>query len=163
MLRRCEGDDGQGSASLAVSGVARLDGQSHGLLGAALCACASQNERCNRSQARRCPSGAYQCLGICSDEGPSFAIQSVAAAIPGVALRLRTRKVEPNCHVLSSAQKHEGQMAQYIAHWPGIGCNTHPIIQGSITSMPASMKSRTFRVATAMRRERAMAAIWHSG
>ena len=37
-----------------------------------------------------------RCLGICSDEGPSFAIQPVAAGIPGVPLQSRTRKVESN-------------------------------------------------------------------
>ena len=38
----------------------------------------------------------------------------------------------------------------------------HVAAQGSTTSTPASSKSRTLRVATAMRRERAMAAIWQS-
>ena len=35
----------------------------------------------------------------------------------------------------------------------------HALAHGSITSTPVSEKSRTFRVATAMPRERAMAAI----
>ena len=38
----------------------------------------------------------------------------------------------------------------------------HAAAQGSTTSMSASSKSRTLRVATAMRRERTIAAIWQS-
>ena len=40
--------------------------------------------------------------------------------------------------------------------------NAHACVHGSITSMPASAKSRTLRVAAAMARERAMAALWQS-
>ena len=44
----------------------------------------------------------------------------------------------------------------------GFGRTAHAAVQGSTTSMPVSSKSRTLRVATAMPRARAIAAIWPS-
>ena len=44
----------------------------------------------------------------------------------------------------------------------GFGRPAHAVVHGSTTSMSRASKSRTLRVATAMSRERAMAAIWQS-
>ena len=60
-----------------------------------------------------------------------------------------------------AAPRRQGQSIDLYAG-EGFGRTAHSAAQGSTTSIPIFSKSRTLRVATAMLRDAAIAAIWQS-
>ncbi len=63
--------------------------------------------------------------------------------------------------VQAIAARRQGQSIDLYAG-EGFGRTAHSAAQGSTTSIPIFSKSRTLRVATAMLRDAAIAAIWQS-
>ena len=90
--------------------------------------------------------------------GPSLAVAEHIVGLRAV----RQRVFEQHARTVGQVPARVLQQGVNLDPREGFGCAAHAAVQGSTTSTPTSPKSRTFRVATAMPRERAIAAIWQS-